>query len=270
MGKIQWTEETWNPILGCTYKSEGCKYCYAAQQTWRGEQFRKAGRKGFELYKGLAEQKKNGLYQFTSKLAFDKKRLDEPREQKKPTLYFVNSMSDMFHEKLPLERIQAIFNVMNETPQHKYQILTKRADVLLRYSKELDWTPNIWMGVSVENQDTVGRIKLLKRVPAEVLFISFEPLIGPITGVNLSGIHWAILGGESGAHARLCKGEWKRELIRICLRYKVAIFVKQLGKVFEYDGEVWPRRGKNDELVAFPTEFQIQDYPVTVAAKEAV
>jgi protein gp37 len=210
---IEWTEMTWNPVTGCTKISEGCKNCYAESFTRR--------------LKAMGVKK----YEDGFNIRIHPDSLQEPFTWKKPKVVFVNSMSDLFHEKVPVEFIQQVFQVMKENPQHVFQVLTKRADVLLYYDKEglLNWTHNIWMGVSVENDWNKNRIDLLSQTGARTKFLSCEPLIGPIGKMNLEKIDWVIVGGESGLKARPMKTEWVVDIKTQCLENDVAFFFKQWG-----------------------------------------
>lgn len=209
--KIEWTEKVWNPSIGCEKVSAGCKFCYA-------EVFAK------RLNAMGVEDYKDG---FAFKIL--PHRLDEPLKIKKPTKFFVNSMSDLFHEEMPFEYLDMIFNVINKTPQHVYQILTKRDKILLEYFSENDVPPNVWLGVSVESATFKSRIDSLRKVDAEIRFISFEPLIGAVGEINLENIHWAIVGGESGVKARPIKKNWVEEIFNQCKEQDVAFFFKQWG-----------------------------------------
>jgi protein gp37 len=208
---IEWTEMTWNPVTGCTKISAGCKYCYAEIMTRR--------------LQGMRLDKYNNGFEIT----LHEDTLDIPYLWKKPKLVFVNSMSDLFHKDLPLSFVQKVFNVMNENRQHIFQILTKRADVLLKHSKNLNWTPNIWMGVTVENKDVLHRSELLKHVPAHIKFLSCEPLLGPLQELEVDGIDWIIVGGESGRTPRPMKEEWVVEIQEKCEKAGVPFFFKQWG-----------------------------------------
>ncbi len=181
---IEWTEMTWNPTTGCDKVSAGCKFCYAEVMT------RRLHAMGIEKYK-------DGF-----KVKVHEGALNIPYSWKGSKVVFVNSMSDLFHPEVPLEFIQKVFEVMNNTPQHTYQVLTKRADILLKYNKQFNWSHNIWMGVSVENKKGINRIDYLRKTNARVKFLSCEPLIGPLENMNLKNIDWAIVGGESGRKAR--------------------------------------------------------------------
>lgn len=209
--KIEWTEKVWNPSIGCDKISAGCKFCYA-------EIFaRRLKAMGVEDYQ-------DG---FTFKIL--PHRLEEPLKIKKPTKFFVNSMSDLFHEAMPFEYLDMIFDVIKKTPQHVYQILTKRDRIMLSYFGNKKAPNNVWLGVSVESAAFKKRIDSLRKVNAEIRFISFEPLIGSIGEMNLKDIHWAIVGGESGINARPIKKEWIEEIFHQCKKQNVAFFFKQWG-----------------------------------------
>jgi len=208
---IEWTEMTWNPVTGCTKISSGCKYCYAEIMTRR--------------LKGMGLEKYcNGF-----DLALHENALEIPFTWKKSKLVFVNSMSDLFHRDVPLPFVQKVFDVMNQNPKHIFQVLTKRADILLKYSAKLNWTPNIWMGVTVENSDVLERVDFLKNTPAHLKFLSCEPLLGPLTDLNVYGIDWVIVGGESGRTPRSVQEEWIVEIQKKCQRAEVPFFFKQWG-----------------------------------------
>lgn len=209
--RIEWTELTWNPTTGCNKVSQGCKFCYAEVMA------RRLKAMGLEKYR-------NGF-----ELTLHEDALKIPYTWKQPKIVFVNSMSDLFHKDIPLEFIQRVFKVMNDNPQHVFQVLTKRADVLLKYHKELEWTHNIWMGVSVEDAKSLSRINLLRRTRAKVKFLSCEPLIGPLTNLNLKKINWVIVGGESGRRPRPMKPEWVFEIHNKCIEENVPFFFKQWG-----------------------------------------
>jgi protein gp37 len=210
---IEWTESTWNPITGCTKISAGCKNCYASILSKR---LQAMGQKKYQ----------NG---FAPTMHPDT--LGDPFKWKNGKLVFVNSMSDSFHKEFPLSFIQQMFNVMNETPRHTYQVLTKRAERLEELSTFLNWTDNIWMGVSVENEKTIDRIEHLRKTGAKVKFLSCEPLIGPLTNINLEGIDWVIVGGESGPNSRPMEKEWVEDIQQQCEKACVAFFFKQWGGV---------------------------------------
>ena len=210
---IEWTESTWNPITGCTKVSPGCKFCYAERMAKR---LKAMGSANYE----------NGF-----KLTLHEHVLELPLTWKKPQTIFVNSMSDLFHKNVPLEFIQKMFDVMNNAYWLKFQILTKRSEKLFELDPLLTWTDNIWMGVSVENQNYTYRIDHLRYTNAKVKFLSIEPLIGPIEHLDLTNINWVIVGGESGPGARPMKEEWVIKIRNECKRVKVPFFFKQWGGV---------------------------------------
>jgi protein gp37 len=210
--KIEWTEETWNPTTGCTKVSPGCKFCYAEVMANR---LKAMGTPGYE----------NG-FDFT--LMPD--RLDQPLKKKKSTKYFVNSMSDLFHEEMPSQFLDKIMGVIDLTPQHIYQILTKREDAMFDYFLNRRVPDNIWLGVTVENKKHgVPRIDKLRNIDATIKFLSIEPLLEDIGEIDLTGIHWVIVGGESGAKARPMQKEWALNIKRQCDEQNVAFFFKQWG-----------------------------------------
>ncbi|MCB0377329.1 MAG: phage Gp37/Gp68 family protein [Bdellovibrionales bacterium] len=210
---IEWTETTWNPLSGCNKISPGCKNCYAERMSFRLKAM------GVKRYK-------NGF-----SLTLHEEAIKEPYKWKKPRIVFVNSMSDLFHKDVPVDFIKKVFKAMEENPQHQFQVLTKRAERLEQLANQLPWPPNIWMGVSVENQKYTSRIKHLTKVPAKVRFLSIEPLIGPIKKLPLRGIHWVIVGGESGPGARPIEKEWVRDIRDRCIDRDVPFFFKQWGGV---------------------------------------
>lgn len=210
--KIEWTEQTWNPTVGCTKISKGCKHCYAESMAVR---LKAMGMRGYE----------NGF-----QLTLMPERLAEPLERKKPTIYFVNSMSDVFHEKVPFHYIEKIFDVIRNTHQHTFQILTKRAERMEKFFRTRSVPTNAWLGVSVENKKHgVPRIALLRKVDAAVRFLSAEPLLEDIGSIDLDGIHWVIVGGESGSKARPMQQEWVDNIKMQCQEADVAFFFKQWG-----------------------------------------
>ncbi len=208
---IEWTEMTWNPVTGCSKVSAGCKYCYAEIMAKRLLAM------GLKKYKdGFAVRTHNDAVHI-------------PYSWKGSKIVFVNSMSDLFHPEVPLEFIKRVFIVMNKTPQHTYQILTKRAERLLELHEHLEWTNNIWMGVSVEDSRVVNRIDFLRKVNAKTKFLSCEPLIGPLNNMNLASIDWVIVGGESGKKARPIHESWVWDIRQQCQEEGVAFFFKQWG-----------------------------------------
>ncbi len=219
---IEWTDATWNPVAGCSIMSAGCTNCYAMRMAARLEAM------GTEKYRGLTRRSGKRTV-WTGKIRLDEKALDIPKSWSKPRLVFVNSMSDLFHEKVPTSFVQRVWDVMEQTPRHTYQILTKRPDRMAEAARSLKLLPNVWLGTSVEGPDVLHRIDELRAVPAVIRFISFEPLIGSVAGADLSEIHWAIVGGESGPRSRPMMEEWVDEIKRMCRRSKVAFFFKQWG-----------------------------------------
>lgn len=210
--RIEWTEHTWNPVTGCTKVSPGCKHCYAEAMSRR---LKAMGAAGYE----------NG-FQLTLHAA----RLDQPRQRKSPTMYFVNSMSDLFHEDVPDHYIDAVLTVCSETPRHTYQVLTKRAERLRDFFRIRECPRNVWLGVSVENRKYgVPRIEHLRQVSATIRFLSVEPLLEDIGKIDLRGIHWVIVGGESGPKARPMRPEWVNGVQRQALKQGAAFFFKQWG-----------------------------------------
>ena len=210
---IEWTEMTWNPTTGCNKISAGCKFCYA------------------EVLAKRLKAMKVEKYANSFQLAIHESALEAPYTWKKSKMVFVNSMSDLFHKDVPIPFIQKVFRVMKENPQHVFQILTKRADVLLYYDKEglLDWSHNIWMGVSVESQSVTHRIDLLRQTNARTKFLSCEPLLSALPDLNLDNIDWVIVGGESGRTPRPMDKEWVISIKEQCKDADVAFFFKQWG-----------------------------------------
>lgn len=222
--QIEWTDSTWNPVMGCSVITAGCTNCYAMEMARRLEAM------GIEKYHGLTRRSGqrtvwNGI------VREDRHALSIPYRWKKPRKVFVNSMSDLFHESVSAEFILSVWKVMRETPQHNYQILTKRPERMAEIVAFAvgDILPNVWLGTSIENAEVVSRIDHLRKVPAAIRFISFEPLIGPVGIVDLEGIHWAIVGGESGRLARPIKEEWVDQIYGQCLTANTAFFFKQWG-----------------------------------------
>ena len=230
---IEWTESTWNPVTGCTKISPGCKHCYAERMAERLQAMGQANyRDGF-------------------KLTLQPHMVELPLTWKKPQTIFVNSMSDLFHKDVPVEFIQRVFGVMRQAHWHRFQVLTKRADRLAELAPLIRWTPNIWMGVSVENDEYLGRIDDLRRVDAHVRFLSVEPLLGPLPKIDSRGMHWVIVGGESGPGARPMSPEWVQDIRIQCKKAKVPFFFKQWGGTNKkkagriLDGRTWDEMPKS-------------------------
>lgn len=245
---IEWTEATWNPVAGCAVISPGCTNCYAMRMTER------LGLMGQEKYQGLT-RRSGGRAKWNGLVKVDERSLDIPKRWRSGKIIFVNSMSDLFHEDVSLTFIKRVFQTMAETPQHTYQVLTKRAERLEALSDSLLWSDNVWMGVSVESAEYAWRIEHLRRSGAAVKFLSLEPLLGPVDNLNLDGISWAIAGGESGPGARPMNPAWVRSIRDQCHSARVAFHFKQWGGVNKkkagriLDGRTWdelPRHGKLD------------------------
>lgn len=219
---IEWTDKTWNPTTGCNKISLGCKHCYAEVIAHR-----------------FTNNFPNGFM-----LTLHPERLDQPQSWRTPSRIFVNSMSDLFHEDVPLEFISQVFRSIEKAPWHVYQILTKRHERLLEISDQLSWPSNVWMGVSIESQQYVNRLDVLRKTPAKVKFLSCEPLLGPLQ-LDLEGIDWVIVGGESGIGFRPIEPEWVREILHQSQQQDVAFFFKQWGGRTpkaggrELDEEIW-------------------------------
>lgn len=210
--EIEWTEQTWNPTTGCTKVSAGCKNCYAEVMANR-----------------LHAMKASG-YQNNFKLTLQPQRLNQPLTRKKPTIYFVNSMSDLFHEEIPDSYLDMVFDVIHQTPHHTYQILTKRSERLPEYFSNKPCPDNVWLGVSVEDiRHGIPRIKDLCKVVAKIRFLSVEPLLEDLGQINLNGIHWVIVGGESGRKARPMQKRWVESIKNQCQMQDIAFFFKQWG-----------------------------------------
>ena len=210
---IEWTEASWNPVTGCTKISAGCLHCYAERMARRLQ----------------AMGHPNYIHGF--KVAIHEDALDIPLRWKKSRIIFVNSMSDLFHEDVPESFILRVFDVMNKASRHQFQVLTKRSERLAKLSARLPWSDNIWVGVSVENENYTFRIDHLRKVSARVRFLSLEPLLGPIERLDLEGIDWVIVGGESGPGARPMQPEWVQDIRDQCISAGVPFFFKQWGGV---------------------------------------
>ncbi|BAB51300.1 DUF5131 family protein [Mesorhizobium japonicum] len=219
---IEWTDVTWNPVAGCTVLTAGCTNCYAMRMAARLEAM------GVEKYAGLT-RKSGGRAKWTGRIFLDRKALSIPASWSKPRRVFVNSMSDLFHSDVPTDFISDVWKVMAQTPRHTYQILTKRPDRMVEIVPGLAKLRNVWLGTSVEDARVIYRIDKLRQVPAAVRFVSFEPLIGSVSGAGLRNIHWAIVGGESGPKARSMDPAWVDEIESMCRDQGAAFFFKQWG-----------------------------------------
>lgn len=239
---IEWTEATWNPVTGCTKVSAGCKHCYAERMAYRLQAM------GQDNYRdGFA-------------LTLQPHMLELPLRWKKPQTIFVNSMSDLFHAKVPLEYIERVFEIMRRAHWHRFQLLTKRSKRLAALAPQLDWAPNIWMGVSVEKADYTHRIDHLCTTGAAIRFLSLEPLLGPLHDLDLRGIHWAIVGGESGPRSRPMDRAWVADIRDQCQQARVPFFFKQWGG---------PNKKKAGRLVDGRTWDEMPDAGQEIAAKDA-
>lgn len=210
---IEWTESTWNPVTGCTKVSPGCRFCYAERMAKR--------------LQAMGQPR----YQDGFELSLQEDLVELPLQWKTPRIIFVNSMSDLFHEEIPISFIQRCFDTMKQATQHTFQVLTKRPERAAAIARDLPWPDNVWLGTSVENQTFVKRVPVLATIPAAIRFLSIEPLIGPIRRLPLRHIDWVIVGGESGPNARPMKMEWATGIRDRCLRYGVPFFFKQWGGV---------------------------------------
>ncbi|MGH8590382.1 MAG: DUF5131 family protein [Gammaproteobacteria bacterium] len=255
---IEWTEKTWNPTTGCDKISDGCDNCYALTLAARLKAM------GSAKYQNDGDPRTSGP---GFALTLHPSVLSAPRAWKAPQRVFVNSMSDLFHAKVPLDYVRDVFAVIAGTPQHSYQILTKRARRLRRVADRLDWPTNVWMGVSVEHAGELHRVDDLREVPAAVRFLSCEPLLAPLTGLNLTGIHWVIVGGESSSKARRMDLDWARSLVEQCQLAGVPVFTKQLGERWARDtfadgrsvAACGDRHGGDPQY--WPADLRVREYP---------
>ena len=213
--KIEWTEVTWNPVTGCTKISEGCKFCYAERMSKR--------------LQAMGVQK----YKHGFSITAHESTLGDPLTWQRPRLVFVNSMSDLFHKSVPFSFIEAVFETMNRASRHTFQVLTKRPGRVASLNERLNWTPNIWLGTSIESEMWLERLTWLKGTSAQTKFLSLEPLLGPLPGIRLRGIDWVIVGGESGPGARPMEADWVRDIRDKCLNSNVPFFFKQWGGVLK-------------------------------------
>jgi protein gp37 len=235
---IEWTDATWNPVAGCSILSPGCTNCYAMRMAARLEAM------GTEKYIGLT-RKSGNRHVWTGRVTLDRHALEVPLRWRKPRMIFVNSMSDLFQDAVPPKFIGEVWEKMAAAKQHTFQVLTKRAERMAEITRSLPVLPNVWLGVSVENDEQVFRLDHLRMTKAAVRFVSFEPLLGPVSGADLSDIDWAIVGGESGPRARPMKQAWVRDIRALCRDAGTAFFFKQWGGTNKartgrvLDGKVW-------------------------------
>ncbi|MCL4458792.1 MAG: phage Gp37/Gp68 family protein [Chloroflexi bacterium] len=239
---IEWTDSTWNPLTGCTKVSPGCKHCYAERMAFR---LQAMGQPNYS----------NGF-----KLTLHEPVLEAPLSWKKPLMIFVNSMSDLFHEDVPVPFILKVFDVMRRAWWHQFQILTKRSQRLLELNSAIHWPENVWMGVSIENMDYIFRADHLRQTSARTRFLSLEPLLGPLPDLDLHGIHWVIVGGESGPGARPVRENWVTQIREQCLAASVPFFFKQWGGVSKKRaGRLLQGRTWDDSPVQGQLAFRIRD-----------
>jgi protein gp37 len=256
--KIEWTESTWNPVTGCTKISIGCRNCYARRFALR-------------LKAARSRNYANGF-----QVTLHPHLLQIPLRWKQPRTIFVNSMSDLFHKDVPLEFIRKIFDVMKRASLHRFQVLTKRSGRLLQLSPSLPWPKNVWMGVTVENADYASRIDYLRQIPASIKFISFEPLLGPIPDINLQGIDWVIVGGESGPGARPMQPDWATDIRDQCIAAGIPFFFKQWGGINKkkngrtIDGRTWNQKPIQLKLVMRRQKDRSQSRQIIFREKTAM
>ena len=238
---IEWTETTWNPVTGCTKISHGCKFCYAERLSKRLRAM------GVDKYR-------DGF-----SIAVHESTLKDPLKWRQPRLVFVNSMSDLFHKSVPLAFIKSVFDVMNRASQHTFQVLTKRPGRVAKVDAQLNWTPNIWLGTSIESERWLGRLTWLKQTSARTKFLSLEPLLGPLPDIQFEGIDWVIVAGESGPGARPMEADWVRELRDNCVQHDVPFFFKQWGGVFKkrtgrtLDNRTWDQMPESIQSSEIPS-----------------
>lgn len=243
---IEWSDATWNPLTGCTKISPGCKNCYAATMARR--------------LKAMGQEN----YRNEFRLTLHEHMLAVPLGWKKPRKVFVNSMSDLYHKDVPDGFIHRVFDTMTRADWHQYQVLTKRAERLEEIAPELPWADHIWQGVSVESADYAWRIDHLRRTPARVKFLSIEPLLGPIPDLDLSGIDWVIVGGESGHGSRLMEAEWVADIRRACEEQTVPLFVKQTGE--RLARQLGLKSKKGGDPAEWPADMRVRQFPLPVVA----
>ena len=254
---IEWTELTWNPVTGCDRVAAGCDNCYAMALAKRLKAM------------GQAKYQTDGDVRTSGPgfgVSLHPSALKQPYKWRSPKVVFVNSMSDLFHAKVPLSFMRDIFDVMRETPQHTYQVLTKRARRMARVASQLDWPDNVWMGVTVESDAVTDRIDYLRDVPAATRFLSCEPLLTALPGLKLAGIHWVIVGGESGPGSRAMLPEWATDIRNQCEGSGVPFFFKQAGAVLAKE---WGVSGKGHDADDWPIELP-RAYPIPVSERAAL
>lgn len=254
--KIEWTQTTWNPVMGCRMVSAGCAHCYAERMARRlagmAKGLERIGRPAGRTANYAQVIDENGRW--NGRVFLDYDAVNDPLSWRLPRTIFVNSMSDLFHEEIPLDFVKRVFDVMNRCPQHTFQVLTKRPERAAEFSPSLSWAPNVWMGTSVESAAVIDRVGHLRRTDARIKFLSVEPLLGPIPRLPLSNIDWVIVGGESGPGARPMKPDWVRQIRDRCFAQEVAFFFKQWGGVNkkaagrELDQRTWDELPTKDAM----------------------
>lgn len=246
---IEWTQVTWNPTTGCDRVAAGCDNCYALTLAKRLKAM------GVDKYQTDGDPRTSGP---GFGVAIHPQALELPYRWRTPRVVFVNSMSDLFHAKVPIDFVRDVLDVIRETPQHTYQVLTKRAHRMARFADKLDWPPNLWMGVTVESSDAAERIDHLRATPAAIRFLSCEPLLTPLPGLNLADIDWVIVGGESGPRSRPMPAEWAHDIRDQCLEAGVAFFFKQHGgrtpkaNGRQLEGRTWDQMPASRSVIAVP------------------
>lgn len=276
MSNIEWTGQTWNPILGCTKISAGCRNCYAIDQAYRNWEMAKAlpeeKRGRLAYYEDLTQKTKWGSKEWTGLLKFVPEALEIPLKRKKPQTYFVNSMSDLFHPSVQWEWINRIFEIMEKTP-HTYQILTKRTDIMFYYISQFNGVnnvlSNVWLGSTIEHQDCIDdRIPILAKLNKRgwTTFYSCEPLLESVDlHIPDYPVSWVITGGESGPNSSPCHYEWLLYIVEQCRETNTPVFVKQLGANYYREGMKISTKGKGGELNDLPTELQVREFPKSLA-----
>ncbi len=253
---ITWTERTWNPAAGCSKVSPGCANCYAILDAWRMTTNSK-----IHSYDGTACKTKDGRLEWTGKVNQLPDKLEEPLRIRQPHLIFVNSMSDLFHDNIRVEFILKVFQVMQKAHWHNFQVLTKRAERLLKLSPLLPWPRNVWMGVTVETNDFLNRVDLLRQTRAKVKWISAEPLLGPLPDLDLEGIDWMVIGGETKKGAREMEEQWALDIVSKCQSARVPVHMKQMGAVWAKKHNLKGDMAAKRDMSLWPAQLRVREYP---------